>query len=358
MEQKILKPALATLLQEGTVIPAHPLALTAERTLDENRQRLLSRYYIASGAGGMAVGVHSTQFEIRDPQINLFETVLRMAMQEVEAANLQRPFIKVAGICGPVDQAIAEAKLASSIGYDIGLLSMGGLSHYSEKELLDRTRAVAAIMPVFGFYLQPAVGGRIFSYAFWEEFASIENVVAIKVAAFNRYCTLDVVRAVAASPRKDAIALYTGNDDNIIADLITPFRFNINGQWVEKNFVGGLLGQWAIWTSKAVELLARIKTVRADTSLNRADLLSEGVHLTDVNAAIFDPAHDFHGCIPGIHEVLRRQGLLKGTWCLNEKEQLSKGQADEITRVYKAYPHMNDDSFVTEFLSQQSDLLA
>ena len=358
MEQKILKPALAALLQEGTVIPAHPLALTEERKLDEKRQRLLSRYYIASGAGGMAVGVHSTQFEIRDPKINLFETVLRMAMEEVEAAELQRPFIKVAGVCGPTEQAVAEATLAAGLGYDIALLSMGGLAAYSEKELLDRTRAIAAILPVFGFYLQPAVGGRIFSYAFWEEFATIENVVGIKVAAFNRYCTLDVVRAVAASLRKDEIALYTGNDDNIIADLMTPFRFNINGEWVEKNFVGGLLGQWAIWTSKAVELLQYIKEVHADKSLSREDVLAEGVHLTDVNAAIFDPANQFHGCIPGIHEVLRRQGLLKGTWCLNEKEQLSAGQADEITRVYEAYPHMNDDAFVKEFLSQQTDLLS
>ena len=272
MEQKILKPALAALLQEGTVIPAHPLALTEERKLDEKRQRLLSRYYIASGAGGMAVGVHSTQFEIRDPKINLFETVLRMAMEEVEAAELQRPFIKVAGVCGPTEQAVAEATLAAGLGYDIALLSMGGLAAYSEKELLDRTRAIAAILPVFGFYLQPAVGGRIFSYAFWEEFATIENVVGIKVAAFNRYCTLDVVRAVAASLRKDEIALYTGNDDNIIADLMTPFRFNINGEWVEKNFVGGLLGQWAIWTSKAVELLQYIKEVHADKSLSREDV--------------------------------------------------------------------------------------
>ncbi|WP_290797017.1 dihydrodipicolinate synthase family protein [Flavihumibacter sp. UBA7668] len=357
MDTKLLDEKLSALLQEGTVIPAHPLALTAERVLDEKRQRLLSRYYMASGAGGMAVAVHSTQFEIRDPQINLFERVLRLAIEEVEAAKLNRPFIKVAGICGPSDQAINEARLAADLGYDIGLLSMGGLGHYSEDELLERTRAVAAIFPVFGFYLQPAVGGRIFSYSFWERFAEIDNVVGIKVAAFNRYCTLDVVRAVAASSRKDKIALYTGNDDNIIADLITPFRFKIKGEWVEKNFVGGLLGQWAVWTNKAVDLLDRIKLARQNGHLPSKNLLLEGVHLTDVNAAIFDPAHHFHGCIPGIHEVLRRQGILKGIWCLNEKEVLSEGQADEISRVYESYQYMNDDAFVQEFLKQQQDLI-
>ncbi|MBC6491393.1 dihydrodipicolinate synthase family protein [Flavihumibacter stibioxidans] len=349
-----LDPILLHHLQEGTVIPAHPLALTADRQLDEARQRLLTRYYIASGAGGMAVGVHSTQFEIRDPQVNLYEPVLRLAVEELSKAAPDRPFLKVAGICGPTEQALKEAILASGLGYDMALLSMGGLAAYSEADLLARTRAVAAIMPVFGFYLQPSVGGRIFSFDFWQAFAAIPNVLAIKVAAFNRYQTLDVMRAVACSPRAKEIALYTGNDDNIIADLLTTYRFQFEGRQVEKSFVGGLLGQWAVWTSKAVDLLQRIKSAKAEGRDQLPAFLSEGVALTDVNAAIFDPAHQFHGCIPGIHEVLRRQGLLAGTWCLNEKEQLSPGQAEEITRVYECYPHLNDDAFVQEFLRQQS----
>ena len=340
------------LLQAGTIIPAHPLALNADRKLDEERQRGLSRYYIATEVGGIAVGVHSTQFEIRDPKVNLYETVLRLASEEVDKAELSRPFIKVAGICGHTEQAVKEAELALKYGYDIGLLSMGGLQGWSEKEILDRVRAVAAVMPVFGFYLQPSVGGRIFTYDFWLEFAEIENVEAIKVAAFNRYQTLDVVRAVCHSSRKDEIALYTGNDDNIIADLLTTYRFDINGKQVEKDFVGGLLGHWAVWTRAAVELFEEIKTCKR-TGNGIAELLTKGIQVTDMNAAIFDPSHSFHGCIPGIHEVLRRQGLLDGRWCLNPAEELSSGQMEEIDRVCAAYPHLIDDEFVKELLASE-----
>ena len=256
---QLLDSKLNALLHEGVVIPAHPLALNADRKLDERMQRQLTRYYMASGGGGVAVGVHSTQFEIRDPKINLYERVLQLAAEEVEKAELDRPFIKVAGICGPTAQAIREAEIALKYRYDIGLLSMGGLQGWSEEQILERVREVARIMPVFGFYLQPSVGGRIFSYDFWLQFAEIENIVAIKVASFNRYQTLDVMRAVCHSSRKDEIAMYTGNDDNIIPDLMTTYRFTIDGQRVEKEFVGGLLGHWAVWTSKAVALLEAIK---------------------------------------------------------------------------------------------------
>lgn len=348
-----LHPILKEHLLNGTVFPAHPLALNEDRTLDEAKQRQLSRYYMASGAGGIAVGVHSTQFEIRDPEVNLYETVLKLAAEEIEAANLDRPFIKIAGICGPTEQAQAEAKLALKYGYDMGLLSMGGLQSLTEAQILDRVRAVAAIIPVFGFYLQPSVGGRIFSYDFWLQFAEIPNVEAIKCASFNRYQTLDVMRAVANSSRCEEIAMYTGNDDNIVADLLTTYQFNVNGKAINKEFVGGLLGHWAVWTNKAVSLLAEVKNYKANKSAAVADdLLTRGIEITDVNAAMFDPANHFHGCIPGIHEILRRQGLLNGIWCLNPDEKLSAGQNEELDRVYAAYPHLNDDEFVKQFLAQ------
>ena len=352
---KRLAPELKALIEEGTVLPAHPLALNAERALDEEKQRQLTRYYMASGAGGVAVGVHSTQFEIRDPQINLFEKVLALAADEIAKANLDRPFLKIAGICGPTKQAVAEAEIAIKHGYDIGLLSMGGLQGWSEEEILERVRAVAEVMPVFGFYLQPSVGGRIFTYDFWKQFAEIDNVEAIKCASFNRYQTLDVMRAVANSSRREKISMYTGNDDNIMADLLTTFKFIVKGEEVEVRFKGGLLGHWAVWTNNVVQLMERVKAYRKNKTVEEAEaLLNLGVQVTDVNAALFDPANSFHGCIPGIHEVLRRQGLLEGRWCLNPKEELSVGQMEEIERVYQDYPHLNDDEFVKSFLSNNS----
>jgi dihydrodipicolinate synthase/N-acetylneuraminate lyase len=345
MKFPILNTAVNTLLQEGTVIPAHPLALKQDRTLDEKKQRALTRYYIASGAGGVAVGVHTTQFEIRKPDINLFDTVLQLASEEVEKAKPALPFIKVAGIVGPLKQAIQEAETARKFGYHLGLLSMGGLKDVSESELIHRATAVAEKIPLFGFYLQPAVGGRLLSYKFWRAFADIPNVQAIKVAAFNRYQTLDVVRAVCDSERRNEIALYTGNDDNIVADLLTPYRFDVGGKETEKKFVGGLLGHWAVWTKAAVDLLKRIKR---NESLQ--DLLAEGIQITDMNAVIFDANNSFHGCIPGIHEILRRQGLLDGIWCLNPEEELSLGQMQEIDRICATYPDLMDDNFVKDFL--------
>lgn len=356
MRMNNLQPAVKDMLHAGTVIPAHPLALTSDRTLDENRQRLLTQYYLSSGAGGIAVAVHTTQFDIRNKDVGLYEPVLKMAAEEVEKANLSRPFIKVAGILGPTEQAVKEAELASAYDYDLGLLSAGGLNSFSELDLIKRAERVADIIPVFGFYLQPSAGGRLLSYDFWKDFAEIPNVKAIKMAPFNRYQTIDVVRAICSSSRFNDIALYTGNDDNIVADLLTTYRFMIDGEVREKSIVGGLLGHWAVWTQKAVELLNDIKEVKKDGDHKLKELLTRGIEVTDVNAAIFDPANGFEGCIPGIHEILRRQGLLEGRWCLNPEEELSPGQLEEIDRVYKAYPHLNDDDFVKDFKQTKAHL--
>jgi hypothetical protein len=343
---KPLNPLTKQLLLKGTVIPAHPLALTAERKLDEKHQRLLTRYYIASGAGGIAVGVHTTQFQIRDPKINLYRKVLQLAAEEIEKANLDRPFIKVAGVSGAADQAVNEAKICAELGYDIVLVSTNGLGDWSEDELLDRTRKIAEILPVFGFYLQPAVGGRVLSFDFWKAFAEIENVQAIKMAPFNRYQTLDVVRAVCTSSRANEIALYTGNDDNIVADLLTTYEVQVNGKLVEKDIVGGLLGHWAVWTKKAVELLEQIHRIKKSQSDIPREMLTINIAVTDTNAAFFDAANNFQGCIAGLHDVLRRQGLMEGVWCLNKNEGMSPGQKEEIDRVYREYPALNDDGFV------------
>jgi len=347
-----MKKEIADLLREGTVIPAHPLALTEDRQLDEIHQRLLTKYYIASGAGGIAVGVHTTQFEIREPQYNLYSTVLRLASEEVEAASLDRPFIRIAGVSGPTQQAVEEAIIARDLGYDIVLVSMNGLGYWSEADLIERTRRVGEVLPVFGFYLQPAVGGKVLSYDFWSQFAELTCVKAIKMAPFNRYQTMDVVQAVCRSSRCDEIALYTGNDDNILNDLLTTYEFQTDRGLVKKDIVGGLLGHWAVWTNQAVSLLARVKEIKKKGGDVSASELTMGLKITDSNAAFFDSRNNFHGCIAGIHEVLRRQGLMKGIWCLNPEEVMSPGQKEEIDRVYKDYPELNDDIFVQEFLKQ------
>ena len=328
-------------LAEGLVIPAHPLALTSSRKLNERRQRALTRYYLAAGAGGIAVGVHTTQFAIRDPKIDLYQPVLELAMEEAAKANV----VKIAGVCGPRHQAIKEAELARSLGYDAVLLSMAGLKDLETDELVEHAKAVADVMPVVGFYLQPSVGGRPLSYEFWREFSKIENVVAIKMAPFNRYQTIDVLRGVIDSGRASAISLYTGNDDSILIDLLT--RWNFGGETLR--IVGGLLGHWAVWTSKAVKHLALAKRSGSEIPI---EMLTLAQQITDANAAFFDAAHGFAGCIAGIHEVLRTQGLLEGIWCLDESESLSPGQSAEIDRVYKAYPLLNDDSFVQNHLDE------
>jgi dihydrodipicolinate synthase/N-acetylneuraminate lyase len=324
------------------VIPAHPLALTPERKLDERRQVALTRYYCHAGAGGIAVGVHTTQFAIRSPGIDLFEPVLRLAVsaaREFEAQTSKR-LIKVAGICGPTKQAVREAQVAGEAGYDLGLLSLAALATANEQELLSHCRHVCEEIPLCGFYLQRAVGGRELSYTFWREFCQIERVAAIKVAPFNRYQTLDVCRGLIDSGRADEIALYTGNDDNIIPDLLTEYR--LNGQSVR--FSGGLLGQWAVWTRRAVELLDTIHDTA--TGCQVSEILSRSAELTDANSVLFDVKNRFAGCIAGLHEILRRQGLLAGRWCLDPDEDLSPGQMEEIDRVCAAYPHLTDDEFV------------
>lgn len=341
------------ILKQGTVIPATPLALHADRTFNEDGQRLLMRYYLNSGVGGIATAVHTTQFEIRDPEVNLYEPVLKLVAEEIDAyeAKSGRTVVRVAGACGPVEQAVKEAKLAKELGYDAVLLSPGGLNHLSEEDLLERTRAVAQVMPVIGFYLQTAVGGRVFTYRYWEEMAKIPGLVAIKCASFNRYQTLDVVRAVACSDRCDEITLYTGNDDNIVVDLLTKYEFPMpDGTVRKKDFRGGLLGHWTLWSRAVVELFEKLMAAKEQDTLD-ASLLTLAAQVTDANAAFFDPANGFAGCIPGVHEVLRRQGLMEGIWCLNESETLSPGQAEEITRVHRMYPWLHDDAFVRENLS-------
>jgi len=417
------------LLRRGLVIPASPLALSAKRQWDERRQLGLWRYYAAAGAGGIAMGVHTTQFAIRDPKIGLFRPLLALAAEEIDrldalpgdmptrsvgmsqsqhgATNLRsvpddavpprEPLVRIAGICGQTEQAVGEATIARDLGFHAGLLSLGAMRDADEDSLLAHCRAVAAIIPLLGFYLQPAVGGRLLPYGFWCRFAEIENVAAIKIAPFNRYQTLDVVRAVAESGRDD-IALYTGNDDNIVIDLLTPYRFSIGDRVVERRIVGGLLGHWAVWTRRAVELLeachagveggmptrsvgmsahdagwlgqseacpstaeggcatAQKGTGTSQSSepvpFSHGELLQLAVEVTDANAAFFDVAHHFAGCIAGLHEVLRRQGLLDGIWCLDPNETLSPGQSEEIDRVYRMYSHLSDDEFVAEHRDQ------
>jgi|tagenome__1003787_1003787.scaffolds.fasta_scaffold20751122_2 dihydrodipicolinate synthase/N-acetylneuraminate lyase len=341
--------ALLSALQAGTVIPAHPLALTADRRLDERRQRALSRYYIAAGAGGLAVGVHTTQFSIHHPKIGLLQPVLAIAAEEMDRADANRatPLLRVAGICGDTAQANHEAEVARDLGYHFGLVNLSAMRGSTTEQLLDHCRALADAIGLFGFYLQPAVGGIELPIEFWHGFCQIENARAIKIAAFDRYRTLTVIRAVAESGRDD-IALYTGNDDNIVIDLVAPYEIKLDGTPVVRRMVGGLLGHWAIWTSKAVELHQHCRSIAETGAGIAASLLQVANQVTDMNAAIFDAAHNFRGCIPGIHEVLRRQGLLAGIWCLNENETLSPGQSEEITRVMQSYPHLTDDPFLEQ----------
>ena len=367
-------PELRRALLRGLVIPAHPLALTETRRLDERRQVALTRYYCDAGAGGIAVGVHTTQFAIRDPAVGLLEPVLDLAIRAAHAWRTERRELPVtiAGVCGQTAQAVREAALARSLGYDAALLSLGALRDTTNEALLEHCRLIAEIIPVVGFYLQPSVGGRVLDRAFWRALLDIERIVAIKVAPFDRYRTMDVVAALADSGRTD-VALYTGNDDAIVNDLLTPYPAGSDGARVR--FSGGLLGQWAVWTRNAVDLLDRCLAVArppaqgsdaADSTSQSSsnppsrrygeasalELLALGAELTDANAALFDPAHQFAGCIPGIHEVLRRQGLLAGRWCLDPSEELSPGQMAAIDRALARYPHLADDGFVRDNLDR------
>jgi dihydrodipicolinate synthase/N-acetylneuraminate lyase len=341
-----LDPNATAILNKGVAIPAHPLALNAQRKLDEKRQAALTRYYCEAGAGGIAAGVHTTQFAIRDARIGLFEPVLRLVASIVAGfeRDSNRRILRIAGVCGQTAQAVREAKFARETGFDLGLLSLAAMSAASDAELVTHCRTVAREIPLFGFYLQPAVGGRVLGYEFWREFCQIESVVAIKVAPFNRYQTLDVIRGLADSGRGAEIALYTGNDDNIIPDLLSDFRLKSEAF----HFAGGLLGQWAVWTKCAVELLEAIQNCRCNEGHGALDILERSASLTDANAALFDVRNRFAGCIAGLHEILRRQGLLAGRWCLDPEEDLSPGQLEEIDRVCASYPELQDDEFVQE----------
>ncbi|RPI26789.1 MAG: dihydrodipicolinate synthase family protein [Acidobacteria bacterium] len=354
MHTEKIPAEILDVVRKGAVIPAHPLALTAERKLDVRHQRALTRYYIDAGAGGIAVGVHSTQFEIRDPNVGLFEPVLRLASETIDewCKAKGRSVLKVAGVCGKTEQALREAGLARDSGYHACLVSLGALSQESLPALVTHCRQVASVIPIIGFYLQPSVGGRILPYRFWREFAQIENVLAVKIAPFNRYQTLDVVRAVCEAGREAEITLYTGNDDNIVVDLVTEFRIQTLSGERKVRIAGGLLGHWAVWTRKAVEQLEEIHRLLACGASIPAQMLTLAAEITDANAAFFDAPNTFAGCIPGIHEVLRRQGLMQGTWCLNPAETMSPGQAGEIDRVYASYPHLNDDPFVRAHLHE------
>lgn len=341
------------LLHRGTVIPAHPLALTSDRKLDERRQRALSRYYLAAGAGGLAVGVHTTQFQIHEASCGLLEPVLTLAAEEMNRADEKRdePLVRVAGICGETEQAVREATMARELGYGLGLLNLRALKGASVAQLVEHCRAVAEVVGLFGFYLQPGLNGIDLPIEFWRGFCEIENAQAIKVAVFDRYLTLHVMRAVAESGRDD-IALYTGNDDSIVLDLVTPFKFQVGGKPVTVRFVGGLLGQWAVGALPATKLLDECQRQVAAGGGISQELMTLAGELTDANAAIFDAANGFGGCVPGIHEVLRRQGLLAGEACLNANEVFGPGQIEELDRTLAAYPHLGDDEFVAEHLDE------
>jgi dihydrodipicolinate synthase/N-acetylneuraminate lyase len=333
-------------LRAGMVIPAHPLALTAQRRLDERRQRGLTRYYIESGSGGLAIGVHTTQFAIRHNDVGLYKPVLELAAET--AREYAAVPILIAGVLGDTRQAISEATLARDLGYDAVLLSLAGLGDHSIDQLISHCHQVGEILPLMGFYLQATVGGIPLPYTFWRRFAEIPAVVGIKIAPFNRYQTLDVIRGVADSGRASQIALYTGNDDTIISDLLLPF--DLGKPKPPLRITGGLLGHWAVWTHATVRIFERIRGVVTLGSAVPQDILRLGWQITDANSAFFDAANNYRGCIAGLHEVLRRQGLLEGIWCLDASETLSPGQAEDIDRVYSAYPHLNDDAFIAEHL--------
>ncbi len=333
-----LPAEIAALLRRGTVIPAHPLALDQQRRLDERHQRALARYYLDAGSGGLALGVHATQFAIREA--GLYEKVLSLGIDEARSW-VRRPVVMIAGLAGSTAQAKKEAQLARALGYHCGLLSLGAMKGASIDELVAHCAALAAEIPLVGFYLQTAVGGIPLPARFWQRLAAIENVVAIKIAPFDRYATLDVIKGVVAARAEERVALYTGNDDHIVLDLAVPFDVRRGDDTVRVRIRGGLLGHWSVWTKTAVDLFEKIGNGKIDD-----DLLALDSRITDCNSAFFDVAHNFAGCIPGCHEVLRRQGLLAGTWCLDPQEKLSPGQAEEIDRVCREHGDLSDDAFV------------
>jgi dihydrodipicolinate synthase/N-acetylneuraminate lyase len=354
MNLKDIPPTCLKKLKEGTVIPAMPLAITEQRNLDKRFQKALLRYYMDSGVGGIAAGVHTTQFEIRSPEFGLLEPVLTLVSREIDSYSdiTGSQILKISGVCGKTSQAVEEASLARDLGFHAVLLSLAAMSESNTEQLINHCRTISGIMPVIGFYLQPSVGGSDLPYSFWREFAEIKNVAGIKIAPFNRYKTLDVVRAIADAGREKEIPLYTGNDDNIVADLLTEYQIPTKDGIKKIRIVGGLLGHWSVWTKKAVELLSEIHSYTRSELPIPQELLSRGQQITDANAAFFDAANNYSGCIAGIHQVLKQQGLLRGIWCLNPNENLSIGQLGLITRIHSDYPHLNDDEFVRKNLDR------
>ncbi|PCJ62949.1 MAG: dihydrodipicolinate synthase family protein [Planctomycetota bacterium] len=344
-------------VRKGMAIPAMPLALDENRKFDEAQQRILTRYYIDAGSGGIACGVHSTQFEIRDPEVGLFEPVLRVVSKTIDeyCEKINKKILKVSGVCGGTEQAIKEAEFAVATGYHASLLSLAALKDSSIDEIIEHCKKVAEVIPIIGFYLQPAVGGRVLPYEFWRKFVDIDNVLAIKMAPFNRYQTFDVVRAVCEAGKENEITLYTGNDDNIVIDLLSEYKIQTSNGEKRVRIKGGLLGHFCVWTKAAVELLQQIHEIVDSNNPIPPEILTLAIEVTDSNAALFDTANNFEGCIPGIHEILRRQGLMKGIWCLNPDEILSPGQSEELDRVCKSYPHLIDDDFIRDNLSKWSE---
>ncbi len=352
MHKTNIPASILAKFKEGVVIPAHPLSLRDDYSIDVNDMKALANYYIEAGVGGIAIGVHTTQFEIRDPEHDLLEDVLSLTSKTIDqiCEDKKKEIMKISGVCGSTKQAVAEAKLAASLGFHASLLSSTALKDASVDELIEHCEAVSAEIPIIGFYLQPAVGGMKLTYDFWKRFVQIDNVIGIKMAPFNRYQTIDVVRALCDAKRENEITLYTGNDDNIVVDLLTPYRFTRDGEVVEIRINGGLLGHWCCWTSKAVELLEEIHRIVERGETIPVEMLARNIEVTDANGVLFDVAHDFAGCIPGVHEVLRRQGLMKSTRCLNPHENLSAGQSAEIDRIYRMYSHLTDDDFAKRTL--------
>lgn len=341
-------------LREGLFIPAHPLVLRKDKTIDEKRQAALTRYYISAGAGGIAIGVHTTQFRVHDPKLNLYRQLLELTIDVVKDSERRtgRRIVRIAGIAGGTEQAVSEARLAWSLGYDAGMVELASLRGSSWERMLEHVKAVSREIPVVGFYMQTAIGGLRLPYFFWRRlFEEVENVVAVKIAPFNRYDTLEVLRALVDSEREDEVAMYTGNDDSIVFDLLTTFTFRRRGEPVRVRIVGGLLGHWAFWTATSVRLFLTVKRYASSGECIPPELLTIAAQVTDVNAAVFDAANGFKGCIPGIHEMLRRSGLIDEVVLLDPEERLSPGQLEEIDRVCRDYPHFNDGNFVAAHLS-------
>ena len=331
------------ILKEGIVIPAHPLALDKNRKLDEKRQRGLTEYYLNAGAGGVAIGVHTTQFEIHNEKVGFLKPVLEMGAEVIGDFEKEhkKKIVKIAGVCGDTNQALREAELAVEMGYDAGLLKLGSFQGKGIDEIINHCKKVSEIIPVFGFYLNPEIGGIELPFEFWCKFLEIENIAAIKVAPFDRYKTLDVIRAISETGRFD-VSLYTGNDDSIISDLISIYKT----ETAEIKFSGGLLGHWAFWTKKAVEYFEEIKKIMKNKEPVSPKILKLAMEVTDVNSAVFDAKNNFSGCIPGINYMLVKRGLLEGEWCIDPSVSLSPWQKGEIDRVWESYPHLRDDDFI------------